>query len=260
MKLTNAILHSLLAIGASLLSYGGETTATATASTDAAITGSAAIGYNSIYEFRGVDLGSNMVESSASLTATYEGFGYTASAWYATVNDSPKNTTSNELDLTFAITKSLGPVNLSGGYIFYNFYSANATNTQELYLGASTEITAGISASATAYYDIDLWNGWFFDLNLSKTFKPSDSVDIVTTVGVGLAESTALQAKANGAPLDGYQDFYAMISVPWTVRKNVVLAPYVRYVSAASDLVSDSTSRSTGQEHFIGGLKLTVSF
>ena len=90
MKLTNAILHSLLAIGSSLLSYGGDTSATATASTDAAITGSAAIGYNSIYEFRGVDLGSNMVESSASLTATYEGFGYTASAWYATVNDSPK--------------------------------------------------------------------------------------------------------------------------------------------------------------------------
>ena len=258
MKLSSAILHSLLAAGASLLSYGGDTTGSASAGS--AITGSAAIGYNSIYEFRGVDLGSNMVEASTSLTTTYEGFGFTASAWYATVNDSPNNLTSNELDLTLGITKSLGPVNLSGGYIFYNFYSANATNTQELYLGASTEIGAGISLGATTFYDIDLYNGWYFDLNLSKTFKPCGSVDIVTTVGVDFAEDTALQAKANGHPLDGYQEFYAMISAPWTVRKDVVLAPYVRYVSAATDLVSDSTSRSTGQEHVIGGVKLTCSF
>ena len=249
MKVSNAIIYSLIAAGSSLLSYGQE------------VTGNAAIGYNSLYEFRGVDLGSNMVEASASLTTTYEGFGFTASAWYATVNDNPINTTPNELDLTFGITKSLGPINLSGGYIYYSFFNATQLNTQELYLGASSEIVAGITLGATAYYDIDLYNGWYFDANLSKTFKPCSCVGIVTAVGVDFAEDTLLQAKANGKALDGYQGFYAMISVPWALRKDVTLTPYVRYVNADSKLATDSVNRSTtGQEHVIVGLKLSLAF
>jgi len=249
MKVSNAIIYSLIAAGSSFLSYGQE------------VTGNAAIGYNSLYEFRGVDLGSNMVEASASLTTTYEGFGFTASAWYATVNDNPINTTPNELDLTFGITKSLGPINLSGGYIYYSFFNATQLNTQELYLGASSEIIAGITLGATAFYDIDLYNGWYFDANLSKTFKPCSCVDIVTAVGVDFAEDTLLQAKANGKALDGYQGFYAMISVPWALRKDVTLTPYVRYVNADSKLATDSVNRSTtGQEHVIGGLKLSLAF
>jgi len=236
MKVSNAIIYSLIAAGSSLLSYGQE------------VTGTAAIGYNSLYEFRGVDLGSNMVEASASLTTTYEGFGFTASAWYATVNDNPINTTPNELDLTFGITKSLGPINLSGGYIYYSFFNATQLNTQELYLGASSEIIAGITLGATAYYDIDLYNGWYFDANLSKTFKPCSCVDIVTAIGVDFAEDTKLQAKANGKALDGYQGFYAMISVPCAIRKDVTLAPYVRYVNADSKLATDSVNQNGGVE------------
>lgn len=231
MKVSNAIIYSLIAAGSSLLSYGQD------------VTGTAAIGYNSLYEFRGVDLGSNMVEASASLSTTYEGFGFTASAWYATVNDNPINTTPNELDLTFGITKSLGPINLSGGYIYYSFFNATQLNTQELYLGASSEIVAGITLGATAYYDIDLYNGWYFDANLSKTFKPCSCVGIVTAVGVDFAEDTKLQAKANGKALDGYQGFYAMISVPCALRKDVTLTPYVRYVNADSKLATDSVNR-----------------
>lgn len=248
MKLSKVLLCGLLTAGSTLVTYGDD------------ITGAVAIGYNSIYEFRGVDLGSNMVEASASLSTTYNGFGFTASAWYAAVNDNAINDNPNELDLTLGVTKALGPVNLSGGYIYYNFFDASDYNTQELYLGASMEVVAGIVASTTAYYDIDLYDGWYFDFNLSKTFKPSSCVDIVTTVGVGFADNTALQHKSSGESLDGYNQWYAMVSVPWTIRKGVTLAPYVRYVSADSDLVSDYPGGFTGQDHVIGGVKLTIAF
>jgi hypothetical protein len=248
MKLSKALIGPLLATGSTLMTYGEE------------VTGSVAVGYNSIYEFRGVDLGSNMVEASASVATTYNGFGFTASAWYATVNDNDINSTPNELDLTLGITKALGPVNLSGGYVYYNFFEETKLNTQELYLGASMEVIAGITASATAYYDIDLYNGWFGDLNLSKTFKPSSCVDIVTTVGLALADNNELQLQASGDPLDGYQYFYAMVSVPWTLREGVTLAPYLRYVNADSDLRGDITDFSTGQDHLIGGVKLSIAF
>jgi hypothetical protein len=248
MKLSKALISGLLAAGSTLMAYGEE------------VTGSAAVGYNSIYEFRGVDLGSNMVEASASVSTTYNGFGFSASAWYATVNDNPINTVANELDLTLGITKALGPVNLSGGYVYYNFFEATKFNTQELYLGANMELIAGISATATAYYDFDLYDGWYGDLNLSKTFKPSSCVDIVTTVGIGLADSTALQFQANGDTLDGYQNFYAMVSVPWKIKETVTLAPYLRYVNADSDLVSDLPGGFTGEDHLIYGLKLSIAF
>jgi hypothetical protein len=248
MKLSKVFVHCLLAAGSCLMTNGEE------------VTGSVAVGYNSIYEFRGVDLGSNMVEASANLATTYNGFGFSASAWYATVNDNANNPTPNELDLTLGITKSLGPVNLSGGYIYYYFSEQTKFNTQELYLGASMELFAGISAAATAYRDIDLFNGWYFDFNLSRTFKPSSCVDIVTTVGLGLADDHGWQLKSNGNTLDGYQQWYAMVSVPWTIRKGVTLAPYLRYVNADSDLVSDVPGGATGQDHLIGGLKLTIAF
>ncbi len=224
------------------------------------LTGSIALGYNSIYEFRGVDLGSNMVESSASIGTTVNGFGLSATAWYATVNDNAVNTTPNELDMTLAITKAWGPVNLSGGYIYYAFFDASALNTQELYLGASMDLYAGFTASATAYYDFDEYTGWYFDLNLSKAFEISSFLKVVATTGVGLAENQGLQLKTNGQPLDGYQNWYAMVSMPWTAREGLTLTPYVRYVSASSKLVSDYPGGWTGQDHLIVGLKLALEF
>ncbi|MCX6876732.1 MAG: hypothetical protein NTW21_23420 [Verrucomicrobia bacterium] len=262
MKSSKLLIVSLLALGSTLMTRAGEATPAPSAAGSVAaapqFTGTAAIGYNSIYEFRGVDLGNDMVEASVSLATAYNGFGLSLSAWYATVNDD-NNPTPNELDLTLGITKSLGPVNLSGGYIYYSFFEASETNTQELYLGASMEVIAGISASVTAYYDIDRYNGWYGDFNLSKTCKVSDSVSVVTTVGLGVADDHGLQLTDNGT-LDGYQQFYAMVSVPWTIRPNVTLAPYLRYVNASSELVSDIPSNSMGQDHLIGGVKLSFAF
>lgn len=224
------------------------------------LTGSIALGYNSIYEFRGVDLGSNMVEASASVATDLNGFGLSATAWYATVNDNANNPTPNELDMTLALTKSWGPVNLSGGYIYYSYFDASGLNTQELYLGASMDVYAGITASTTAFWDFDLYTGWYVDFNLSKTFEVSSCLKVVTTAGLGWADDQNLQLKANGGALDGYQQWYAMVSMPWTAREGLTIAPYVRYVDADSELVSDIPGGFTGQDHLIVGLKLTLEF
>lgn len=224
------------------------------------LTGSIALGYNSIYEFRGVDLGSNMVESSASIATEVNGFGLSATAWYAVVNDNAINPTPNELDMTLAITKAWGPVNLSGGYIYYSYFDASGFNTQELYFGASMDVYAGITASATAYNDIDLYTGWYVDFNLSKTFDVSSCLKVVATTGLGWADDHNLQLKSNLDALDGYQQWYAMITVPWTPREGLTIAPYLRYVDADSELVSDVPGGFTGQNHLITGIKLTLTF
>ena len=234
--------------------------ALAPAASAADLTGSIALGYNSIYEFRGVDLGSNLVDATATLATEINGFGLSASAWYATVNDNANNTTPNELDLTLAVTKSFGPVNLAAGYIYYSFFDASALNTQELYLGASMDVFRGLTASATLYNDVDLYTGFYADFNLSKSFDVSSCLKVVATADLGWADDHNLQVKTNGDALDGYQQWYAMVSMPWTPREGLTLAPYIRYVDAASDLVSDYPGGSTGDDHFIAGLKLTLEF
>ncbi|MBN8457906.1 MAG: hypothetical protein J0M04_08710 [Verrucomicrobia bacterium] len=222
--------------------------------------GSGAIGYNSIYEFRGVDLGSDMVEASAGLTATYGDLVLGASLWYAAVNDNPTNPTPNELDMTLSFTKPLGPVTLTGGYIYYDFENANASNTQELYLGASMEVYAGISASTTVFRDIDLFDGWYFDVNLSKSFELSPCLSLVTTAGCGFADDNGLQLQSNGDTLDGFNQWYLSLSMPWKFREGFTLTPFLKYVDADSDLVSDIPGGSTGDDHLVYGLKLGFEF
>jgi hypothetical protein len=79
------------------------------------------VGYSSLYEFRFVDLGSDLIEAGIDLSYDLnENFGLSAGAWYGSVNDSQTFGNSfNELDLYAAATTSLGPVSLELGYIFY---------------------------------------------------------------------------------------------------------------------------------------------
>lgn len=222
--------------------------------------GSGGLGYNSIYEFRGVDLGSDMVEASAGLTAKYDDLTLSASAWYAAINDNAVNPTPNELDLTLAFSKPLGPVTLTGGYIYYDYVDASATNTQELYLGASMEIYAGVAASATVYRDVDLFDGWYVDANLSKTFELSSCLGLVATAGCGYADEHGWQLKSDGSTLEGFQQWYLSVSMPWKFRDGLTLTPYLKYVDADSDLVSDIPGGSTGDNHLVFGAKLTFEF
>jgi hypothetical protein len=232
----------------------------ATAATSWQFGGYGLVGYNSIYEFRGVDLGSNMAEASATTTATYGDLVFSASAWYAAINDNANNPTPNELDLTLAFAKKLGPVNLTGGYIYYSFNDASAFNAQELYLGAGMDVYAGVSANVTAYREIDLFNGWYFDFNLSKTCEVSSCLSVVSTAGCGFAEDNGWQLKSNGKPLDGFQQWYLSVSMPWKFHEGFTLAPYVRYVDAASGLVNDVPGGGTGGDHLIYGAKLNFNF
>jgi hypothetical protein len=253
---TTITMKSTLASCLLLAAFGSA----ASAATAWQFGGSGAIGYNSIYEFRGVDLGSNMVEATATATATYGDLVFGASAWYAAVNDNAINPTPNELDPTLSVSKAFGPVTVTGGYIYYAFNDASAADAQELYLGASMEIYAGVAANLTAYREIDLYDGWYVDFNLSKTCELSSCLSVVTTAGCGFADGHGWQLESDGTTLDGFQHWYLAVSLPWEFREGFTLAPYMKYVAADSDLVSDVPGAGTGDEHLVYGVKLNFSF
>ena len=237
----------------------------------AEIEGEVHVGYSDIYEFRFVDLGSDLIEAGVDVSyEIQEGFGVSAGAWYGSVNDSQTVGNSfNELDLYAAVSKELGPVTLELGYIYYYFSDTPGTlDTQEVYLGASYEVGWGVTAGATFYYDFDSNNGWYAQPEISKSFEFNDCLSLNLSAGIGLADGHGLQISddvgSNGTA-DGFQGWFVKAELPWEFREGVTLAPYLKYVDAEDKLVSDTplvggTGTLGGREHLVAGVKLSVGF
>lgn len=264
---------SALAAGyASAGSTAPTQSASATVSSGSDLVGQVHVGYGSQYEFRFVDLGSDLVEAGLNLSYDLnETFGLSAGAWYGSVNDSQTVDNSfNELDLFAAVSTDVGPVSLELGYITYFFQDADADleDSQEVYLSAGMDLVWGVNASATYFYDFDSYNGWYLQPELTKSFELTDCLGLNLSAGVGVSDGHGRQvADTLGAvgTADGFQGWFVKAELPWQVRENVTFAPYVKYVDAESDLVSDTpsavgTGELGGREHLIGGVKLTVGF
>lgn len=237
----------------------------------AEIEGEVHVGYSSQYEFRFVDLGSDLIEAGVDLSYELsEGLGVSAGAWYGSVNDSQTAGSSfNELDLYGAVSKELGPIALELGYIYYGIQDTPGTlDTQEVYLSASGEVIWGLTAGATLFYDFDSNNGAYLQPELSKSFELSECISLDLSSGVGIANGHGLQLSdvvgSNGTA-DGFQGWYVKAELPWEVREGVTLAPYVKYTDADNKLVSDTplvaaTGTQGGREHLVAGVKLAVGF
>ncbi|WP_193211790.1 hypothetical protein [Luteolibacter marinus] len=238
----------------------------------AEIEGEIHVGYANMYEFRFVDLGQDMVEAGVDLSlGEYSGFSFAAGAWYASTNDSKssiigQNLNANELDLYASVGYECGPVSLEAGYIFYHFLDVAGIDTQEVYLAASTELFWGIGAGATFFYDFDANNGWYLQPEITKSFEFSECLSLDLAVGCGIADGHGLQVDTSapffnpGATADGYQGYYVSAALPWEFRDGVTLTPYVKYTDGDSDLLTNLTDVTSGQDYLIAGVKLAVSF
>ncbi len=162
-------------------------------------------------------------------------------------------------------------MSLELGYIYYFFQDTPGTlDTQEVYLSAGVEdIFWGIGASATFYYDFDSNNGWYLQPEITKSFSLMEGcLSLDLSAGVGVADGHGLQLSDSFGSVgtaDGFQGWYVKAELPWQFRENMAIAPYIKYVDADSDLVSDTplvggTGTLGGREHLVAGVKLSVSF
>ena len=234
--------------------------------------GEAHVGYHNIYDFRFVDLGSDLVEAGVDVSyALNQDWSLKAGAWYGSVNDSSSIAGSfNELDLYAAVATSLGPVDLELGYILYSYPDSDASDTQEVYLSAFTDIVWGITAGGTYFYDFDENNGWYFQPEIRKSFDLNECLKLSLSAGVGFADGLNYQLASPGYFVaggglvprthDGYQGFFLKAELPWEFRDGVTLAPYVKYTDADGSLAGDINSLEGGQDHINFGVKLSVGF
>lgn len=238
------------------------------------------VGYNSMYEFRFVDLGQDMIEAGADVAFDLgSGFSINAGAWYASTNDSKPFGRGagdfNELDLYAGLRAELEWVDLEVGYIFYhlpgkvfNGIGWNSLDTQELYASVGFKLPWEIGFGVTTYYDFQRYDGLYVNPEFTKSFEITECFGIDLAVGCGWANGHGLQLSRDslvfggnpGGTVDGYQGWYASASFPWKVTDTFTVAPYVKYTDGDSDLLTNLTDITGGQDYFLGGVILTVSF
>ncbi len=251
---------------------------TTPAPVESGLTGEVHVGYSTQYEFRFVDLGSDLIEAGVDLSYNLtEDLSISGGAWYGSVNDSQTFGNSfNELDLYAAVSQQLGPVALELGYIYYNYQDLPGFDTQEVYFSASAEVVWGITAGATVFYDFDSNNGWYLQPEISKSFEFTECIALNLSAGVGVASGMGQNSGAGASgqvsdklgsigTADGFQGWYVKAELPWEFRDGLTIAPYVKYSDADSNLVSDTpitggTGTLGGREHLVAGVKLTVGF
>ncbi len=194
------------------------------------------------YIWRGFAFSKDSVVIQPSTTVGYKGFAANlwgnldTDVWNSTGEDANNWT---ETDLTLSYDYAMGPVALSGGYIYYALDAA--TDSQEIYLSAGLDTL--LSPTLTIYRDIDHYAGWYITLDVSHSFQISG--DITLDLGAKVSYLSADEASSYADPDDPtqeYSDFNdgvlsAALTVP--VNEYISVSPQLYYSFALSSDADD---------------------
>lgn len=210
------------------------------------LSGVVTLGYASEYEFRGLDLGDDIV--SADLTLTYalsDKLSLYAGAWYATLWDGDYN----ELDLTAGANYDLGFG--VGGLLYRHYlYDGDISDNNEIGIMFSTNAADlyGVSFSIASYYDFE-FDGFYFEAGAEYSRELTDYLGLSITTGISYV------IDYNGVDGGGFNHVFAELGLPITLRENVTLRPFIRATWAIEELEAIG-----GDDLVLGGVNLAVSF
>jgi len=219
-------------------------------------------GYTNEYLFRGLDLGSNLVEAGLDVSTEYNGLGLSAGAWYGSF-DAPVpaglpvagSYSTSELDLYAEVSKDLGFLTAAVGYIKYINDDTSAglvpsptkiDDAQEVYFSLAKSLY-GVDFSLTYFWDIETDNDGYAELGASKSFELSPCLTLNTGAALGyLAEQGQV----------GH--LTAKVALDYAYSETATISPFVAHSWSLGD-DNDTAYENTGNE-FVAGTMLSVSF
>jgi hypothetical protein len=261
-------------------------------------TGDFTIAAMSQYLWRGYELSRNSVAIQPSVTVAYKGF--SANLWgnldtrpyFQGAADPNYAGTWNETDFTLSYSRTLGMLNVGGGYIYYALGALNKdgpkrADAQELFVTAS--VNTLLSPAMTVYKEIGSYQNWYFLLGVSHLFELNQrfSLKLEATASY-LLSAYADAARFNaGAGYGGYPRFdgnavatdekfsnfhdgKVTLSLPVKLTSHLSLTPSLSWIFPLSD---DARNEMKGQglkgaaspadrdsSFLVGGLTASFSF
>lgn len=229
------------------------------------------VGAFSKYIWRGYELSDDSAVIQPSITVGYKGFSINMWGNLDTNlddmdSDTPNKSEFNETDLTLGYDRSLGPVGLGMGYIYYGLDGID--DSQEIY--ASIGLDIPLSPTLTAYREISHLPGWYFNFGISHSVELFKGVTLDFSGSVGYYstdDEDFVTIDDNLEPtMEKYRNFHdGLVSIGLTIPigKYITLCPTVAYsfpLSDDADNLLTSTSLSDDSDFFFGGATLSVAF
>lgn len=206
------------------------------------IESSISLGYANKYEFRGFDLGNDLVQAELGTSVPLsDTLTFDASVWYGTLYSGNYN----EINLVGALTNDFGP--LSAGLLFRQyFYDGDGSDNNELGLILSYPVGGGVEINFDTYYDFD-FKGWYFELGATYTQDITDTIGVILGAGVSYQNDYAFDG-------DAWHHIYVGLGLPIALTETATFTPHVRGIFTLDDL-------DTLQSDFVvAGANLTVTF
>ena len=209
-------------------------------------------GYSSEYIFRGVDLGQDLTEVGVDAAYEWNGLSLSSGVWATAFNSSPSvnDDIVSEVDFYGEISKDLGFLTASVGYIYYWNMGGLGADNQEVYFALSRDLGFA-SVSLTYFWDVDSTNSadteGYTELGLSRSFELNQCLTLNIGGNVGyLVEGGDFTAAT------------AKVSLDWGFAENAKLSPF----AAASFGLGDSagTTWNSTENEFTAGTMLAVGF
>ena len=220
-------------------------------------------GYSSAYLFRGVDYGKDLAEAGVDVSSEWNGLALSAGAWYGSFTAPTgvgvgelNSVNADELDLYGEVSKDLGFVTASIGYIYYNniagslnknllplIGNAVSDDQQEVYFSIGKSLL-GVDFALTYFWDIEGENNGYSELSASKGFELSPCLTLNTGAKLGYF--------VEGSDLT---NLTAKVSLDWALTKTATLSPFVAHSWGLGE-----TAQYTSENELVGGTMLAVSF
>lgn len=135
-------------------------------------------GYDSLYIYRGLSVFGNSANDGliwTNLSGTFTpvtNLSFTAGVWWGNSFSSPTFSSAgfyNELDVYTSVTYTAGPVDLSVGYIYYNYPYLTPDglyDTHEVSFAAAYTALPYVTPSMIWFYDCGRYQGWYSEIRL----------------------------------------------------------------------------------------------
>lgn len=216
------------------------------------ITGEIAVGYDTMYNFRGVNFGDHAPWAGVDLSicTPLEAISLNVGVWYTNPVQPITTHDNDELDVYGFVVISTGtetvPVEIAIGGTWFYFAEADADATE-----------AGVSVTVSPYEVVDINFTWYYDFTTDGHYfegSVGKSFDLVEgLLGFGISAGASYGNDYYG--VNSFNHAFVRADFPITLTETVSLNPYVAATWALEDLADAGEG-----DHIYGGVSLAVSF